>query len=825
MNRQERSRNMGILLGNIDPMSLTSDTALTNDYFSGSALRSGMPDSARGLPQYLDYQAPPERDFEWPDLSALAPGDLTEFMFNTMVKPQLSAGQYAQHRAENPSSILYDIFDASMESYLSDEQRAALPFGDPRRDAISSLAIGVGEAGAGAAVKYGPAVGRQALGSAPEMINRLNRQLGMPELPFEKNIIAGERQMGGFEKEMLDIATEMENQGFNRDRIFQATGLWRGIDDMWRFEISDDLARLKETPDSLEYIADVQGRAGAVDDVLEHSILSDKDYFAMTPEVHPVRGGGGSYNRAYNPAAGGETDRITIGVDVDDDEFLDIMLHEMEHQVQQEAGFAKGGSWKEFNLVESMREANNTWDMGKALTDLSEGDVGKLLQAANKDASVIMDIKRMYPEEYGKINDALNQFGLTSIDDLAAKGAELKRWSAHLTPEGKYHRLAGEVEARNVEGRRTMTPDERRFRPPYMTEDVPVEDQLIKMTLGDEAMAPARYPKQPRMSREDAVAAGYWHPVGGGKKLPIPFEQLTREISPAHDLVPWKPVNWEELQGGTLIPALGDRTEAGQWLHSVGGYRLSDDVLLEGGHDFMRSHDPYGAIWASDKGAARVLHNKALSVLEQGGDPYLAFMPMGHGATNFNTMMSDALLGQMQEEIKTGQISKTAKNMFDREMRKLRPEWKGIEHPDSMRMLDDNGALRHVFVQTIQKDIYQKRGFPNVAETRFAITDPNLMDTPLLQGGQAIGRMTDEFIENPMMPHRTYNTQLGGQYMGGDVEGIPRELLFPEFTKARRAEGAPPGSDYRSFDLSRPVQLMDQEWLDNLMLYLSGRNR
>jgi hypothetical protein len=46
--------------------------------------------------------------------------------------------------------------------------------------------------------------------------------------------------------------------------------------------------------------------------------------------------------------------------------------------------------------------------------------------------------------------------------------------------------------------------------------------------------------------------------------------------------------------------------------------------------------------------------------------------------------------------------------------------------------------------------------------------------------------------------------------------------LFPEFDQARRLAGKDPASDPRSFDLSKPTQDMDQEWLDGVMKYIQG---
>jgi hypothetical protein len=44
-----------------------------------------------------------------------------------------------------------------------------------------------------------------------------------------------------------------------------------------------------------------------------------------------------------------------------------------------------------------------------------------------------------------------------------------------------YRRHAGEVEARNVENRMQMTPDERRKFPPWVTQDIPDEQQIVRL--------------------------------------------------------------------------------------------------------------------------------------------------------------------------------------------------------------------------------------------------------------------------------------------------------------------------------------------------------
>jgi hypothetical protein len=290
------------------------------------------------------------------------------------------------------------------------------------------------------------------------------------------------------------------------------------------------------------------------------------------------------------------------------------------------------------------------------------------------------------------------------------------------------------------------------------------------------------------MTKVQAKAAGYpedqpWHPIGLEKKLRKPFGEFSREVVDDRvGLQPHREATPEEMFGSTLIPAVGDRTDIAKWLLSVGGRPLARPIELEGGHGFMRQGPQ--SIWASDLGVVTGLNNKVNQVLEAGGNPLLTFAPGSHKMTNFSVNMADATLEQM-----AGNVSKTAKTKFDQELRKIRPEWKGIDNPGSTQALNNNGELRHAFMQVAQKDDYKNRGFPDAAETRFALTDPDLMNVPLLHGAQTMSRPTGQNVVNPFKEHTTYNTQMGGDYFGGIAQGIPSEVLFPDFYAARRAAG------------------------------------
>jgi hypothetical protein len=329
-------------------------------------------------------------------------------------------------------------------------------------------------------------------------------------------------------------------------------------------------------------------------------------------------------------------------------------------------------------------------------------------------------------------------------------------------------------------------------------------------------------PKAPQMSAAEARAAGYWHPIGAGKKLPIPVSQMTAELEPVRGLMDRITVNPQSMQGGLIIPFSGDRSIAGQNLLGIGGTRFETPVYLEGGYDFMRTHSPEGTVWASNQGAAQALQNRINKASKDfGGDVFGVYSAMGPEAMDYNVMMADALFEQM----KNSKITKKSMQEFDKELRSIRPEWGGIANPESRRQLEANGALRTAFVDRMKLDKFQDSGFPNIAYTRHAITDPKLLDEPMYSSGLAIGKMSpnSELVFNPKTPHKTYDSQLVGQYMGGLEKSVPREVMYPEWYKQRRAASMPVSGDTYSFYRAKPIQQANQEWLDGLMKYLESQ--
>lgn len=320
--------------------------------------------------------------------------------------------------------------------------------------------------------------------------------------------------------------------------------------------------------------------------------------------------------------------------------------------------------------------------------------------------------------------------------------------------------------------------------------------------------------KVAKMSADEAKALGYWHPVGNEKKLKIPVSEMTSVVTEPTVMTTPKVITPESLFGGYGISTKGDRSNVGI-LEQINGQILNRPVNLEGGFRYMDVQDPFNSVWASAKGHVTQYANKARPIIDKGSDAYLISTLASHGATDFNAMMTDALFEQM----KNSKISNKSVKEFDSVMRERRPDWAGLNSPDALSQLNSNGALRHTFHDVVELDKFQKAGFPDIASTRKAITDPNLLDIPNAYSGYRIGRIDPNniILTNPVNPHTTYDTAMGGNLVGTSGVQLPVQNWFPDFFAERRATGKPVSGDAYALERGKPVQKFDQKWLDQIM--------
>lgn len=317
-----------------------------------------------------------------------------------------------------------------------------------------------------------------------------------------------------------------------------------------------------------------------------------------------------------------------------------------------------------------------------------------------------------------------------------------------------------------------------------------------------------------------------WHGISK-VKLPKPIDEMSAVHVPTGEVAE-RVIAPSTLQGGRLLPLIGDRTGASTRLTQVNGYKLENPVEMQGGHSFMAANADKGAAWASGLPIARRLGNVVRR--EAGDDPlYGVYTAMGERPGDFSHHVSDTL-AEMYQHVK---VPKAARASFDMEMRAIAPDWPGINSQKLRPYLAAApGELRSQFAKLMDTAKYQSQGFPSVAEARFATTDPRLLNEQTGAAGLSVARMdpSGKTFQTPGQ-HLTYDTNVGGQYVGGFGTSIPKEVMFPDIVnpleKYRAAlPGYKPTVDYLMQRTPKGlplVQKADQKWVDTVSKHLEDR--
>lgn len=144
----------------------------------------------------------------------------------------------------------------------------------------------------------------------------------------------------------LNDAQQRIATGEDAEAVRQDTGWHRGPDGMWRFEISDEQARLEVGGN----IASEVLEAAALDraDVRVVDVLHHPQLFAAYPHLENIRvelmpAGERAAARLVRSIAG---QKMQVRGDLKRQALVSVMLHELQHAIQHAEGFATGGSRK-----------------------------------------------------------------------------------------------------------------------------------------------------------------------------------------------------------------------------------------------------------------------------------------------------------------------------------------------------------------------------------------------------------------------------------------------------------------------------------------------
>ncbi len=173
------------------------------------------------------------------------------------------------------------------------------------------------------------------------------------------------------------------------------------------------------------------------------------------------------------------------------------LVHEVQHAIQEIEGFARGGSPRDFGgtpdemvvgqAIADRMAADRVIEDGDTIDTLRE----KFNERKDKEDFDTKNERRVIADAIGIMSEGYTP---KDVRDLYAK-EEKRLWDMYHddSPEsayGKYNRLAGEVEARNVSERMDMTDEQRRQSLAADTEDVARDEQIVRYGGGVSAMSP-----------------------------------------------------------------------------------------------------------------------------------------------------------------------------------------------------------------------------------------------------------------------------------------------------------------------------------------------
>lgn len=263
--------------------------------------------------------------------------------------------------------------------------------------------------------------------------------------------------------DQLARAEAMTAHGADPREVWNVTGWFKGPEGKWKWEIDDSGAQIGKK--AAEDFVDTDRMAGTAPRVLWHN-----DLYEAYPELRKTDVGiDRAASRGYNfkgkysqgDAPSGIPDAIS-GTAASAKSARELLLHELQHGVQGQEGFAKGGNNKFLR------------------TDTKEDRaiLQKAWETINQPADLETFGRHGFDPEGGK---TLEEAYAAYVAGQAKKAKQFPDafWQRELA-EMIYRNSAGEAEARAVQKRMDYTPEQRRQVFPLDDYDVPLDRLIVR---------------------------------------------------------------------------------------------------------------------------------------------------------------------------------------------------------------------------------------------------------------------------------------------------------------------------------------------------------
>jgi len=281
-----------------------------------------------------------------------------------------------------------------------------------------------------------------------------------------------------------------------RDYIWKKTGFFRGADNRWRYEIHDADMTLKEgafdktidgdkitfTPKgsglpalkdnaSLEDILDFLQKGRGKGQTLEQSV-NHPELFKAYPEVRGLQVKELPPEELAMGTKGmmlGKT--LFLAPNLTEEEVRSIIMHEVQHKIQDIEGFTRGGSSEMFR-TKQLDEAEAFFKKVRTKTEKDIVASGFLPEEIAELKAIIYDSlkgKQLGPGMKEALDAAKDSPNFIRLKNIVQSEIHLE--DAAREHHALYRRLRGEVEARNVQARLYYELETKKLIPPYRSEE------------------------------------------------------------------------------------------------------------------------------------------------------------------------------------------------------------------------------------------------------------------------------------------------------------------------------------------------------------------
>ena len=285
----------------------------------------------------------------------------------------------------------------------------------------------------------------------------------------------------------LDVAKQMEEAKKDAKAIKMATGWEKGVDGKWRYEMPD--AKIKDTIDvgGGNIVKRFEEDMLWTDSKLEDAVDAPK-LFEAYPQLKNIKIHTDAVMNGMPSNGEYDYNTRTITIHADELKYLNSILnHEIQHAIQHIEGFATGGNTeqieREFNAAKAEQKARNyAFELEEKAKEMggeyNQSEVEKALVKDYEDLGMSDDL----PDKETRIkgfNYFARGYADRSMDDAIKRFRLNESTRSDFNSYLEYQKLAGEVEARNVQKRMGMSDEERRNSLASETEDVDRGDQIV----------------------------------------------------------------------------------------------------------------------------------------------------------------------------------------------------------------------------------------------------------------------------------------------------------------------------------------------------------